>query len=176
MGPEAVRAKTERTCAIWTGVLEHLGPDAFERSTTVSGWTLGQVCDHVLTISDLFLDGAEALARNRGESRPGSFFGRFICVVGSFPPIRIKPPADLPIEFRCAAQPDSIAKEVSLERLAGVAARTNELCEAVAAAATSLRSKHPAAGWINARQWYQLSEMHMRHHLRQLRRIEKALR
>jgi hypothetical protein len=172
---EAVRAKTLRTCGLWDDALGHIEPDAFAQQTGASDWTLGQVCDHVLTISELFLDGAEALARNRGETRPGSLFGKFICLLGSFPPVRIKPPTDLPIEFRCAAKPDSIRKDVALARFDAVTRRTQELHDAVEASPRALRSQHPAAGWINAQQWYQLSEMHMRHHLRQLRRIEKAL-
>ena len=45
----------------------------------------------------------------------------------------------------------------------------------IAAADPKLRKRHPVAGFLNAQQWYAFSEMHMRHHLRQLKRIEKQL-
>ncbi|MHC4493171.1 MAG: DUF1569 domain-containing protein, partial [Planctomycetota bacterium] len=88
-----------------------------------------------------------------------------------FPPFRLKVPSNLPDHLKRASDPDSPPKAEALERFATVARRTRDLCDAVAAAPRGLRSKHPAVGWVNARQWYQLSEMHMRHHLRQLRRI-----
>ena len=123
-------------------------------------------------VSSAFLDAVEALKRGEGEERGGSFLALVMCdIFRSFPPIRLRVPTNLPDEVKRAATPDSLPKAEALERFAEVARRTRELCDAVAAVPRGLRMEHPAAGWVNARQWYQLSEMHMRHHLRQLRRL-----
>ncbi|MHC4342756.1 MAG: DUF1569 domain-containing protein, partial [Planctomycetota bacterium] len=122
------------------------------------------------------LDGAETIATGEGEQRGGGMFTFIMCdVVKSFPPFRFKVPPNLPASYEKIATPESVTKGEALEHFEAVARRTRDMCDAIASAPEKLRSKHPAAGWCNARQWYQLSEMHMRHHLRQLRRIEKAL-
>ena len=36
-----------------------------------------------------------------------------------------------------------------------------------------LRRPHFALGFMNARQWYAFQEMHLRHHLRQLARLDR---
>ena len=163
-------AKTEKTYAVWREVLEGRGEQDYGRAPAAGGWTLGQLCDHVTLVSSAFLDAVEALTRGEGEERRGSFLAAAMCAVGSFPPFRLKVPPNLPDEVKRAADPDPLPRADALERFDAVARRTRELCDAVAAAPRRLRSEHPAAGWVNARQWYQLSEMHMRHHLRQLKR------
>jgi len=45
--------------------------------------------------------------------------------------------------------------------------------ETVRSAPKDARRKHWAGGWFSARQWYQSVEMHMRHHMRQMKRIAK---
>ncbi|MHC4974480.1 MAG: DinB family protein [Planctomycetota bacterium] len=172
MDARKVLMKTEKTYAVWRDALEKTDDQNYERAPAAGGWTLGQISDHVTLVSSAFLDAVEALARGEGEERRGSFLATLMCgVFGSFPPVRLKVPGNLPDEVKRAANPDSLPKAEALERFAVVMRRTRDLCEAVAAAPRGLRMQHPAAGWVNARQWYQLSEMHMRHHLRQLRRL-----
>ncbi|MHC4931015.1 MAG: DinB family protein [Planctomycetota bacterium] len=165
----------EKTHATWRAALERGDEESYGAEQGAGGWTLGQICDHVAGTSQAFLDGAELLARGEGEERGGGMFAFLMCeVINGFPPFRFKVPPNLPASYARVAAPESISKAEALERLDAVARRTREMCDAVAAAPKNFRSKHPAAGWLNARQWYQMSEMHMRHHLRQLRRIEKA--
>jgi len=166
-----VLAKTEKTCALWREDLESRDEQDYGRAPPAGGWTLGQLCDHVTLASNTFLDAVEALTRGEGEERRGSLLAAVMCGVGSFPPFRLKVPPNLPDEIKRAANPDSLPGTDALERFAAIARRTRDLCDTVAATPRRLRSEHPVAGWVNARQWYQLSEMHMRHHLRQLKRI-----
>ena len=164
----------EKTYGQWRAVLEQGDEERFGRTPATGGWSLGQICDHVANASNAFLDAAEALTRGEGEEHGGSLFGFIIFgVINGFPPFRFKVPPNLPKEYERLATPDSIAKAEALERFEAVAGRTRSLRDAIAAASGKLRIKHPDAGWFNALQWYQLSEMHMRHHLRQLRRVEK---
>jgi len=166
-----VLAKTERTYALWREDLESRDGEDFGRAPAAGGWSLGQISDHVTLVSSAFLEAAEALTRGEGEERGGGFLAAVMCgVFRSFPPFRLKVPPNLPDEVMRAADPDSLPKAEALERFAAVLRRTRDLCGAVAAAPRRLRLEHPVLGWVNARQWYQLSEMHMRHHLRQLRR------
>lgn len=172
MNPRKVLAKTETSLAVWQDALERSDEQVFDQVPEGGGWTLGQICDHVTLVSLAFLDATNALARGEGEERGGSLMATVMCgIVGSFPPVRLKVPPNLPDEAKRAAAPESLPKAEALKRFAVVARRTRDLCSEVAAAPRGLRSEHPVLGWIDARQWYQLSEMHMRHHLRQLRRL-----
>jgi hypothetical protein len=165
----------EKTYATWRAALVRGDEERFGAKPAAGGWSLGQVCDHVTATSEAFLDGAETLAHGEGEERGGGMFAFIMCeVVNRFPPFRFKVPPNLPASYGRLATPDSISRAEALERFEAVAGRTRELQDTIASSSTKIRLKHPAAGWFNARQWYQLSEMHMRHHLRQLRRIEKA--
>jgi hypothetical protein len=37
------------------------------------------------------------------------------------------------------------------------------------------KTAHPAFGFLNAREWFHLIEMHFRHHLRQKKRLDRFL-
>jgi len=37
------------------------------------------------------------------------------------------------------------------------------------------KTPHPAFGYLNAREWYQIIPMHFHHHLRQKSRLDKFL-
>ena len=124
---------------------------------------------------DVFLDSASALTKGEGKERPGTLFQKIVFGIGSLPPGRFKVPKNLPKPFSRLAEPGALTRAESLRKFEEIGRRTHDLFAAVEAAPLGLRSKHPAAGWLNAAQWYQISEMHMRHHLRQLHRIEKNL-
>ncbi|MHC4549283.1 MAG: DinB family protein [Planctomycetota bacterium] len=175
MDPRRVLTRFDRTYATWRASLAGQSEEGFDRKRAAGGWTLGQVCDHVTATSQAFLDGAEALLRGEGEKRGRSLLVTVMTGIGSFPPFRFKVPPDLPDALQRLADPDPLTKARALERFSALERRTHALCEVIAAAPRELRSQHPAAGWVNAREWYQLSEMHLRHHLRQLHRIEKEL-
>ena len=52
---------------------------------------------------------------------------------------------------------------------------TNKIWEKMNKTPTSGKSEHPRMGFLNGFEWLQYSEMHMRHHLKQKRRIESFI-
>ncbi|MEE8106059.1 MAG: DinB family protein [Planctomycetota bacterium] len=176
MDMQRVLHKFETTSGTWRQALARRTDECFSKERADGEWTLGQACDHVTSVSLKFLEGAEALARGEGQpGRTGLMPKIMINLVGSLPPGRFKVPNNLPPEFATFATPNPITKTEAIARFEEVERRHRELLDPVSAASPKTCSKHPAAGWLNAGQWYKLSEMHMRHHLRQLRRIEKDL-
>jgi hypothetical protein len=171
MKPDKTLRKFEQTLGAWR---ERLGPrsdEDFAKPPADGGWTIGQVCNHISAASDMMLRGAEACAQGAGEKKGFSPMPAFMTFIGSFPPGRFKVPPAL----KELANPSPISKAQAIERLDAIENKVRALQESVAAAPKDIKSKHPAAGWLNASQWYQITEMHMRHHLRQLGRIEKSL-
>lgn len=176
MHPRKLLRKWHKTYGVWHAALARHDDEDFTKVPAEGGWTLGQVCDHVAMASQGFMDSAEALAGGAGE--PGhrnAMAFVMVDMVGSFPPGRFQVPPNLPPQFEKFAQPETLSKAEAMQRFAAVTERMDALVETIAAAPPKLRSKHPAAGWLKARQWYQLIEMHARHHLRQLRRLGKEL-
>ncbi len=169
-------AKFDRTVAQWRERLGAISEADFGRAPANGGWNTGQVCHHISMASAKLLGGARACAENTGEERGFSFLPALITAIGSFPPAKIKVPSDLPEDWQHLGHPDPTSKAVALKMLDGMEQEMRELCEPVDRASTTLRRKHPAGGWPHARQWYQFAEMHLRHHLRQLGRLEKELR
>lgn len=174
MKPARVLTKFEKTFATWESALRSRPDEAFARKLDASAWTLGEVCDHVAFVSEFFLREIDPLAAGKGQHEKVSMAGRFIFLVGSFPPVRIKVP-ELPEGLERIARPEEIGKAEAERRFADIGSETRRLAAVAASADPKLRSRHPVAGFVNATQWYQLSEMHMRHHIRQLRRIQNEL-
>lgn len=172
MHPNDVLAKYERTHAAWVARLAALPEDAFDRAPPAGagGWTIGQVGDHLGRVADLLLGGAETCAQGEGERRGFQFGPWFMCAMGSFPPIKIRP-KKVDAEMQALLEPESFTKDQFVARLEQDIERARGLVDAVAAADPAIRGTHPVGVRPNARQWYQMAEMHLRHHLRQLDRL-----
>jgi len=92
--------------------------------------------------------------------------------MGGLPPMRIRVPVEkLPPELHIFAKPEQRSKPEGLARLAGVVEQMRTLAGVVDGSTKTCRRHHPASGWLNALQWFQMTEMHMRHHLRQVDRL-----
>jgi hypothetical protein len=170
--PERSLAKFERTMADWYATLERIGEHQFTPAPEGDGWTAGQVCHHVALAGGKFLEQVRACANGEGETKGFQLLPALVTGIGSFPPARIRFPTDkAPPGWRKAGDPDPLTRTEALEQLARMEHAMHEHCAMAAAAGTHMRTKHFAAGWMHAAQWYQLVEMHTRHHLRQLRRL-----
>ncbi len=174
MTTEKILRKHAKTYASWKAALEGTDGDAFSRDPGDGTWALGRICDHVLEAARVFLDQSEALTRGTGTERGAGMFAAIMLTIGSMPPGRFKVP-DLPPALARLGAPQAMTKDEALQGFVALDARMQALAPAVAAAPKRLRSKHPVAGWFNAPGWMQLSEMHTRHHLRQLKRIQALL-
>jgi hypothetical protein len=96
--------------------------------------------------------------------------GRAVFALGSFPPIRISVP---PSETYTPKQPES--KQQLLDGLQQVVRRMRELEPTLEATPKRSKVPHPSLGALNAVEWFQLVEMHFRHHLRQKERLDAFL-
>lgn len=157
-------------------------------------WSLGQMHMHLIQSAQFMQlrNVALCLAPNGNPmvaSAGKTALGEGLFRAGSFPPdrIRVSPsPQYTPL------QPDS--KEQLVDGLRDTIRRMNEIEPAVAAAfdpvaqAISEPGKgtaieparntvaHPRLGGLNALEWFQLIEMHYRHHLLQKERLDDAWR
>ncbi|MCY9591033.1 DinB family protein [Paenibacillus chitinolyticus] len=157
-------------------------------------WSLGQMHVHLINSAQFMhlRNVAMCLAPNgnpavssTGKTKPGEeVFG-----AGSFPPDRVQVP---PSPQYTPPQPEG--KEQLVDGLRDTVRRMTEIEPAVVAAfdpvaqAISESGKdtdfelvrntvvHPRFGGLNALEWFQLIEMHYRHHLLQRKRLDDAWR
>jgi hypothetical protein len=68
------------------------------------------------------------------------------------------------------------SKVVLLDQMQRLKAHLNSLENKIVGNHCIGKVRHPGLGYFNALEWLQFADMHMRHHLRQKRRIEDALK
>lgn len=134
-------------------------------------WSLGQMYDHIIVVALEYLDYMESCAAlNKEQAHGKTRFGEQLMREGGFPPIKIR----LPDEMN-APPNNSDSKEVLKDRLEEVIQRLTQWESKVDAVNPNFKVKHGGFGWLNAREWYDLVEMHSRHHLRQQRELENLI-
>lgn len=134
-------------------------------------WSICQMYDHLIIVALEYLEKVEACASSKEEQKMGKTeFGESMFKNGGFPPIKIKLPDDL------NAPPDnSDCNEVLLTRLEQVEQKMQSWQSTVNQINPNYKVKHGGFGWLNAREWYDLVDMHFRHHLRQKLELEDRI-
>ncbi|OAS82185.1 MULTISPECIES: DinB family protein [Metabacillus] len=134
-------------------------------------WSIGQMYDHLILVAHEYLDNVETCAAEEEEQKLGKTeFGEQLYKIGGFPPIKIK----LPDELNTPPS-NSDSKESLMVRLDQVMQRLRLWEPKVNAINSNYKVKHDGFGWLNAREWYDLVNMHFHHHLRQKRELEQIL-
>ncbi|HEY0177827.1 MAG TPA: hypothetical protein VGC08_15700, partial [Pedobacter sp.] len=88
---------------------------------------------------------------------------------GSFPPrARYKVPESL------VSRVKKITKEEAAAFIEQFSERLEGDYQMIGNAGRDIRNKHPRLGYLNAAQWLRFIEIHLRHHLKQLKRIENS--
>jgi hypothetical protein len=134
-------------------------------------WSIGQMYDHLLLVAHEYLDSVEACAASREERPYGKTrFGEQLFKDGGFPPVKIR----LPDEMN-APPNNSDSKEKLISRMEELIRRMSHWESKVDFVDPDNKVEHGGFGWLNAREWYDLVEMHFRHHLRQKNELESYI-
>jgi hypothetical protein len=170
----AVLSEFEKIANIWLDALNGYTEQQFALKPDAHSWSIGQVYYHLVKGTRAF--HLQQIARccegkdvetGKGKSIPG----KLTYLLGSFPPMKITVP---PSESYTPKQPDS--RESIRAELTALMATMREDEQKVAAAPEDQKTNHRGFGYLNAHEWYQLVEMHFRHHLRQKARIDAFLK
>jgi hypothetical protein len=139
--------------------------------STEGVWSIGQMYDHLILVAHEYLDNVETCAAGEEEIEFGKTeFGEHLYKIGGFPPIKIKLPDELN-----SPPSNSNNKEDLSSRLDQVMQRLRKWESQVDAINENYKVKHGGFGWLNAREWFDLVDMHFRHHLRQKHELELKL-
>lgn len=165
--------KFKETLDIYFERLKGYSEEQFIQKPDENSWSIGQVYVHAILANDhFFLKQAERCLNkedtHKGKGRNNR--GRVVFLINGFPNLKFKMPKSAAVTPRQPESIDSIRQKLK---------RSLELAQLVERRLDGFdkneKTRHPAFGHLNAKEWYRMSEMHFRHHLRQIRRIEKNL-
>ena len=154
----------------WISFLEIYTEEQLLRKPSDEEWSLGQVYNHLIASALFFhLKQIEMCAAGNGRVRRGgkTVKGKISYLVGSFPPIRVKVP---PSPHYTPKQPAD--KNDLRERLHETVRSITQAKSLVDSSSPDMKTFHPAFGFLNSHEWYQLIPMHYRHHLRQKKQLD----
>jgi hypothetical protein len=164
--------KFKAILASYENALANYTEEEFSRKPSPDDWSIGQMYQHLVGSLQYFhakqvemcLDSADNASQ--GKTMPG----RITYFIGGMLPIRIKVP---PSPQYTPPQPEN--KQKIKDKLPIVLELMEKLHTRLESEQPKGKTKHPAFGYLNAKEWYLLVEMHFRHHLRQKARLDKFL-
>lgn len=153
----------------WVAFLDDYSLEMICRPTKAAAWTLGQVYRHIIDDTGWYI-AQVAIALESKEHHGGEMTedGRHILVNG-FPDIQIAGPAT----DTFIPQPESL--DQLRQGLLAIQESMTALCQKGDFTAATGKTKHPGLGYFTAAEWLRFAEVHMRHHLRQKKRIDAEL-
>ena len=166
-------SKFESLVQIWQNELNKYTEEQFLRKPNDDEWSIGQVYVHLLQSAKFFhIKQIEQCATRQGTVKNGKMTmpGKIVYALGMFLPMRVKVP---PSPQYTPVQPTN--KEEVSEKLNQIIIEMKNILPMVERSSLESKTAHPAFGYLNAREWYQIIPMHFHHHLRQKLRLEKFL-
>ena len=136
-----------------------------------NSWSMGQVGMHLIENTNYFIEQIKiCMATDDNANEEASPEAKQMFQNNDFPnEILEGPPSNLK-----TPQPQS--KEALLSGLKNLKNEIDSVAVLISASQFKGKTKHPGLNYFNASEWFQFSEMHFRHHLRQKKRIDEFLK
>jgi hypothetical protein len=157
----------------WLKELDFYGANQFKKKVSSTSWTIGQIYDHLLVYSqEVHLKAIQECLQSKDTTvnKEGkSLKGMIQFAIGGYLPLKHKsnpykePGQPLSTEkvkddfYRFLKVVYKVAKEIDYKKPAK-------------------KVKHPTLGYLSAEEWFQLIEMHFRHHVRQKKKLDHEVR
>ncbi len=154
------------TLDIWLSNLELYGEPELRFQPDPENWSLGQLYMHLITETGWFLQQLEICSGiSENATRQMSEKARAMFQANEFPNQKIKGQATV----ENVPQPSN--KAVLHEKMSEL---KNHLGKIIMHKRTQRTGKteHPGLGYFNGEEWLRYATMHLRHHMRQSKRIE----
>jgi DinB superfamily len=160
----------DQTIQQWIDHLDDYTMELLCRPPQPGSWSLGQAYIHIINATVWYVGQMkDALASGEDGDKDMHPDARAMFARNAFPDRLIEgPDTHTPIP-----QPQS--KETLAQQLAVIKSEVDGLFRNFDPAAPGGKTRHPGLLYFNALEWLQFSEMHMRHHLRQKKRIDAVL-
>ena len=165
-------AKFNKTIDIWIEELSRFNIGQLKIKPDEKSWSLGQLYNHLIEETNWYNSQIEVTLGNEQDiDKITSDAAKILFKRGSFENKRFQ--GD-PFISEKVKQPSTAAiLKLELEQLKK---KTNDLWITIINTSKYGKSEHPGLGFLNCYEWIQYSEMHLRHHLKQKKRIEDFLK
>jgi hypothetical protein len=165
----------EKQANKWLTSLDSYTMEELLKKPSEESWSLGQVYIHIATANKYFL-GKNANALANGEDfttgKSKTKWGRLVFLFNMFPPMSVK----MPKKDTGGTEPIQPESKEQIERkIRENLAFFKEIEAKVSQAPKNQVKKYPFLGYLNAAEWYTIAGLHMKHHLRQKRKLDKFL-
>ena len=169
MNTNKVFSSLHKIAVAYKAELDRIDDALFQLVPPISGWSYSEVYAHIWDASLLTLDTMEDCLNGKGKrNKPSAFVTKLILLFGTFPPGRYKTPSVLNGRVKLITKTEARALiSVFINRL-------DADVESMNRAQDNIKTLHPKLGYLNASQWLRFIEIHLKHHYKQLKRIEKS--
>jgi hypothetical protein len=150
--------------------LDTIPDERFTETPPGGGWSYAEVYSHIMKAT---LGSCIALERcahgNCPPTKEGlNLMGRFMMLAGTFP-VRLKMSAALAAKMPV----EKISEEDAKNLLIKCRKRIDDISPIIKDSSPNFRYKHSRLGMLTAEQWFKFIRIHLYHHLKQLKRVEK---
>lgn len=149
--------------------LEGFSEAQFTLTPPMRGWSFSEVYSHIFDSNLLSLMAIQRLARGDGEKKPTALAVRLILLFGMLPPGKKyeAPP-------RLKERVKKISTMAAHQLITDFQLQLAKTYSVLESANPDLKIEHPRLGYLNAKQWLRFIEIHFKHHLKQVERIDKS--
>ncbi|WP_428660383.1 DinB family protein [Runella sp.] len=161
----------DHTIDFWIMELEQYSFTQLCTKPSSAAWSLGQLYIHLINDTRFYIEQLRnCIATNENADEEASAFAKAMFFNNEFPDEAIEgAPSNAYI-----LQPDSTLQ--LMNDFLNLKADIRTVGQLIAENSSKGKTKHPGLGYFNADEWFQFAEMHLRHHVRQKKRIDRFLK
>lgn len=154
---------------VYQEILKNVPEDEFFRSPQIGSWSVSEVYCHIIHVTTVSLLAIEKCLHGKQMRSSSSlpFITKIIFLFGQFPPIKLKAPENI------AAKTKKIEKEEARNGLIKVIQRLDSTVARLSKSSSNCRISHPKLGMLNSYEWLRFIDIHNKHHLKQIKKIQK---
>ncbi len=168
--PEILIAEFTQAIDTWIDSLQAYDFGKICAKPSADGWSLGQVCMHLIENTGYFMEQVRICASS-GEhvAEVMSDAATAMFARNSFPDEQLEGPPEN------ALTPQPAGKEELIGELVRLKKEVEDTGALMTRGGCNGKSRHPGLGYFSASEWFRFAGMHFRHHFRQRKRIEAFL-
>lgn len=158
------------TIDTWINSLDNYSYETLIKKPIPGSWSMGQVYVHIIEDTPWHVEQMKAaLATNADSEKEMHEDAKWMFSNNMFPDMQIEGAST----DENVVQP--VSKEELLRQLTSIRNEVNDLYRSYDFARSKGKTRHPGLLFFSALEWLRFTEMHMRHHFRQKKRIDEKL-
>ena len=173
MGLKGTIHSINKSVSEYESLLDSISDEEFKKTPAEGVWSYSEVFSHIFRSNLLSFTAIERCSNGQGveDNKSTKWKYKLVIFFRRFPPnVKFKVPAKL------AHLVEKINKEEAGKLIADFREGLKSAVEHVRKSSPTQKVKHPRMELLNAEQWLIFTEIHTRHHARQLKRIRKLMR